>query len=167
MIVEGIEGLKTLAGIPSLIPSTVTISRILRAIGEKNAELDAESGRALRDLFVKTGEMTGDLRKVMNESLDDAFRNSSERCHVRIVEGLAAIDKLSSVDGDQKARVMETAIRENVAARRDEIRVFAEVGTVLAAGGAASLVVLAAAIGYKYARKPTFMESVQRILQSL
>jgi hypothetical protein len=59
---------------------------------------------------------------------------------------------------------METAVDQNMATRREEINSAAEIKKILAAGGAASLVVFAWAIGYKYAGKPTFVESLGRML---
>jgi len=62
---------------------------------------------------------------------------------------------------------MKTAIKENLATRRAEINANTDINKIFAGDGAVSLVILAASFGYKYARKPTFMESVQKIIQSV
>ena len=59
MVIQGLEGLKKVSNLHVLIPSAVTIARILKAVGEKNAELDQEAAKELRELFIKTGEMSG------------------------------------------------------------------------------------------------------------
>ncbi len=67
------------AGLPTLIPSIVTVVRILKSVGENNAQLDREAAESLRDLFLKTGEMTGNLNEVIDQSLEQAFQSASDR----------------------------------------------------------------------------------------
>lgn len=165
MEVNGIKGLEKLAKTP-IIPSTIILTRILKAIGENNAKLDTEATQELQNLFVKTGEMTGNLNKVISDSLNEASKNSHERCQLAILETLGNIDRLN-MDGSEKSDVMKTAIQENHATRRAENKANADIGKIMAGGSAASIVILAASYGYKYARKPTFMESVQKIVKTI
>ena len=164
MLIQGARGLMKAAGLPGLVPSILTIVRILKSVGENNAQLDREAAQALRDLFLKTGEMTGNLNRVIDEILEKTFQIANDRSHTAILEALSAIDLLESLESNDKARIMEAAIQHSITARREEINAASGVKKIFASGGAASLVLLAGAIGYKYARKPTFMESVQRML---
>jgi hypothetical protein len=164
MFIEGARGLMGAAGLPSLAPSIVTIVRILKATGENNAKIDQEAAQSLRDLFLKTGEMAGDLNKVIDQSLEQTFQSAGDRSHTAILGALSAIDQLENLEKSDKARIMETAIKQNIAARLEEINAAADIKKILAAGGAASLVLLAGAIVYKYSRKPTFTESLQKMI---
>lgn len=166
MLVNGLKGLEKLTNIQPITPSSLVIARILKTIGEKNAKLDRIATQELQNLFIKTGEMTGNLNKVISDSLEDAFKNSHERCHMAILESLGSIDQLN-IESNEKSKIMKIAIKENLSARRAEINANSEIKKIVASGGAVSLVILAASVGYKYARKPTFMESVQKIIQSI
>lgn len=166
MLIQGSKGLKTISNLPNLIPSVVTITCVLKAIGENNAELDRDASLELRNLFIKTGEMTGNLNKVINDSLENTFKNSSDRTHIAILESLSCIDKLGNIDGDHKAKIMEKAVEENIAVRKQEIKYAGDINKIFASGATAGMVIFAASIAYKYARKPTFMESLLKLLKS-
>lgn len=159
-IISGATGLAGLIGQRTLVASVVTIVDLLKRISDNNYELDRAAQEALRDLIATTGDRVGNLDKVLSDSLNSAFKEIDNRNHIALLELLGHIDSLNSVSGDQKGKAIQEAIRANLNNRTAEIEANAGIKRILAVGGATSMVVLAASLGYRYAREKTFMESI-------
>ena len=159
-VITGAAGLARMIGSIDLVPSVVTVTKLLREIGDRNAQLDEAATGALRDLMVKTGEMSGDLGGVVAQSLEKGLNGAHERGHIAILEVFANVDRLNSVSDDAKAELMKQALEEAYATQRKEIEGHTELQKIVAVAGGGTLLVLAAAYGYKYARPKTFWEQV-------
>jgi ABC-type glutathione transport system ATPase component len=163
--VQGSANLAALIGMKELIPSAATVTRLLRVIAERNIRLDEAALFALRDLIVSTGEITGNLDRVLTQSLQEVLAGLHERYHLSLLEVLHQIDRLNGLESSDRAQVMKQAIDRLINARETEVKAHGEIKKILAIAGGASLVVLVAAFGYKYARPKTFWEQVFEVIK--
>lgn len=160
----GAAQLAAILNLNELIPSTKTIQALLTTIAENNIKLDKAQHEALRELIVKTGEMTGSLDDVLTRSLEGAFKSVDERNHGQLLEVIHGIDQLESVNADDKAVLLHNAVSGLIEARRAEIEGHADVKRILASMGGGSLLALTVAVAYKHARKKSFWETAFRLV---
>jgi hypothetical protein len=154
--VQGVGQLAALIAKSQLIPSAVTITKILTEVRRQNATLDQEALLAFKELLSKTGEMMGDPSGL----LETALQKSQSRQNASVVELLRSVDALESVDGSAKRRLMERRIREDGLTHREKIRSQTHLLGLKTIIECVPIVIFSISAGYKYARPKTFWECV-------
>lgn len=158
--VKGAAGLAKLVGLAELVPAVSTVARILQQIAENNVRLDAAAQQAFAETVWATAEKSSSAMKEVLKHFGRAADDAQASGNAAIFELFDALDR-HQLPPALRARLMEQAMVGRQQIEKERVS-WEGVLTLLGAGSTAALLLVGAiAQGYKYMRKPTFVEGVR------
>lgn len=159
MIVQGAEGLAKVVGVKRLAPTAATIERLIQAVVRDNVELDAVAAKAFGSLVAEYVDLAPRAADTISGMFAKHVAEVDGAAQVRLLDLMAQLAEMP-VSDDVRDRLLERAQEIDGAIRTEDHATFGTIAKIAVATVGGILVIAAGAAGVKFAREPTFLESV-------